>query len=168
MIVPEGKLVGGTFKTVPGCSSAFETGCVVAYSSFLEEPPAEALFGRPTSILGGGVPDVERPQVLCVNPTLLVQGPYAGPSFSYYPTFNAYGGEYARSQGTASSRVPRRSVPSAVTVAASDPSRPGWASSASSDDTAGVWSVTLRWYRRRGRANRQSRPGIIRRSVSCI
>ncbi|HXB16688.1 MAG TPA: DUF3089 domain-containing protein [Solirubrobacteraceae bacterium] len=94
VIVPEGKKVGGTFKTIPGCSVAGQTGCVVAYSSFLEEPPENALFGRPTSILGGGVPEVEHPQVLCVNPTVLAQGPFAGPSLSYYPTFNAYGGKY--------------------------------------------------------------------------
>ncbi len=94
VIVPEGKKVGGTFKTIPGCSYAAQTGCVIAYSSFLEEPPENALFGRPTSILGGGLPEVEHPEVLCVNPTLLVQGPYAGPSLSYYPTFNAYGGKY--------------------------------------------------------------------------
>jgi hypothetical protein len=94
VIVPEGKNVGGTFKTIPACSFAGQTGCVIAYSSFLEEPPANSLFGRPTSILGGGVPEVEHPQVLCVNPTVLLQGPYAGPSLSYYPTFNAYGGKY--------------------------------------------------------------------------
>jgi hypothetical protein len=94
VIVPEGKLVGGTFKKIAGCRSAFEIGCVVAYSSFLEEPPANALFGRATSILGGGVPEVEHPQVLCVNPTVLLQGPFAGPSLSYYPTFNAFGGHF--------------------------------------------------------------------------
>jgi len=90
VIVPEGKNVGGTFKTIPGCSVVGQTGCVIAYSSFLEEPPQNALFGRPTSILGGGLPEVEHPQVLCVNPTVLAQGHYAGPSLSYYPTFNAF------------------------------------------------------------------------------
>jgi hypothetical protein len=94
VIVPEGKNVGGTFDTVPGCSVAGQTGCVVAYSSFLEEPPANALFGRPTSILGGGVPPVEHPQVMCVNPTVLAQGPFTGPAFSYYPTFNQYSGKF--------------------------------------------------------------------------
>ena len=94
VIVPEGKNVGGTFKTIPGCSVAGQTGCVIAYSGFLEEPPANALFGRATSILGGGLPEVEHPQVLCVNPTVLAQGPYAGPSLSYYPTFNAFGGKF--------------------------------------------------------------------------
>jgi Protein of unknown function (DUF3089) len=94
VIVPEGKNVGGTFKTIPGCSVVGQTGCVVAYSSFLEEPPANALFGRATSILGGSLPEVEHPQVLCVNPTVLVQGPFSGPSLSYYPTFNAFGGHF--------------------------------------------------------------------------
>ncbi len=94
VIVPEGKNVGGTFKTIPGCSVAGQTGCVVAYSSFLEEPPEKALFGRATAILGGGLPEVEHPQVLCVNPTVLAQGHYAGPSLSYYPTFNAFGGKF--------------------------------------------------------------------------
>ncbi len=90
VIVPEGKDVGGTFKNVPGCQFAGEVGCVIAYSSFLKEPPNPSLFGRPTSILGGGLPEVENPQVLCVNPTILAQGHYAGPSLSYYPTLNAY------------------------------------------------------------------------------
>jgi len=79
---------------MPGCSVAGQSGCVIAYSSFLEEPPQNALFGRPTSILGGSLPDVEHPQVLCVNPTVLAQGPYAGPSLSYYPTYNAFGGKF--------------------------------------------------------------------------
>ena len=94
VIVPEGKNVGGTFKTIPGCSVAAQTGCVIAYSSFLEEPPAKSLFGRVSSILGGSLPEIEHPQVLCVNPTVLVQGHFAGPSLSYYPTFNAFGGKF--------------------------------------------------------------------------
>jgi hypothetical protein len=90
VIVPEGKNVGGTFKTTPGCSVAGQTGCVVAYSSFLEEPAEKALFGR----VRGSVPEVEHPQVLCVNPTVLAQGPFAGPAGAFYPTFNAFGGKF--------------------------------------------------------------------------
>ena len=45
--------MGGTFKTVPGCQFVGEVGCVIAYSSFLKEPPNPSLFGRPRSILGG-------------------------------------------------------------------------------------------------------------------
>src|SRR5262249_28718643 len=91
---PEGSNVGGTFKTIPGCSVAGQTGCVVAYSSFLEEPPEKALFGRATTI-GGGLPEVEHPQVLCVNPTVLAEGgPNAGPARAFSPTFNAFGGTF--------------------------------------------------------------------------
>jgi Protein of unknown function (DUF3089) len=52
VIVPEGQLVGGTFQHIPGCHDAFQTGCVVAYSSFLQEPPNPSYFGRPESLLG--------------------------------------------------------------------------------------------------------------------
>ncbi len=29
-----------------------------------------------------------------MNPTILAQGHFAGPSLSYYPTFNAFGGKF--------------------------------------------------------------------------
>lgn len=47
VLVPQGKLVGGTFKRIPLCSRAAETGCVIAYSSFRERnvPPEGAMFG---------------------------------------------------------------------------------------------------------------------------
>ena len=97
VIVPEGKRSGGTFKNVPACAVAGQVGCVVAYSSFLQEPPNPSNFGRPESpldSLNGGVEGIEHPQVLCVNPTILAQGPYAGPALSYYATFNAFGGKF--------------------------------------------------------------------------
>lgn len=61
VIVPRGKLVGGTFKKTPLCSHAGETGCVISYVSFREKnvPPAGAMFGiadRPEMTVG------------CVNP----------------------------------------------------------------------------------------------------
>ena len=67
--VPVGKTVGGTFSNVPACSSASQTGCVVAYSTFDTTPPADALFGRVTSVLNlfAGLPKGPL-QVLCVNP----------------------------------------------------------------------------------------------------
>ena len=42
VLVPQGKLVGGTFKKTPLCSRPGETGCVIAWSSFREKnaPPA--------------------------------------------------------------------------------------------------------------------------------
>ena len=47
VLVPQGKLVGGTFKTTPLCSREGETNCVVAWSSFREKniPPRGAMFG---------------------------------------------------------------------------------------------------------------------------
>jgi len=89
VIVPEGKTVGGTFKHVPACQAAWQTGCVVAYSSFLQEPPNPSNFGRPESplgALGGGAEGVSNPQVLCVNPAVLIQNGGQGPLFPYYPT----------------------------------------------------------------------------------
>jgi Protein of unknown function (DUF3089) len=71
VLVPEGQLVGGTFATVPACTAAAETHCVIAYSTFLKEPPEDAFFGRENSPLVGG--HNEGKEVVCVNPTLLAQ-----------------------------------------------------------------------------------------------
>ena len=47
VLVPQGKLVGGTFKKMPLCSRAGETGCVMTWTSFRERnaPPEGAMFG---------------------------------------------------------------------------------------------------------------------------
>jgi hypothetical protein len=111
VIVPEGKTVGGSFKTVPACQIAGQPGCVIAYSSFLKEPPNPSLFGRAESSLGlGGAAGVEHPQVLCVNPTVLLQGHYSGPTLAYYPTFNAYGGHFPGLLGPVA-QAPKGSTP---------------------------------------------------------
>ena len=39
VLVHKGELTGGDFQNVPACTEATETGCVIAYSSFLKEPP---------------------------------------------------------------------------------------------------------------------------------
>ena len=44
--VPSGKLVGSTFTKVPLCTSATQTGCAIAFSSYSSEPPADSVFGR--------------------------------------------------------------------------------------------------------------------------
>lgn len=68
--VPTGKTMGGSFGRIPTCTSATQLGCVIAYSSFGSEPPADSLFGRP----GQGVSLQSRQttsqgqQVACVNP----------------------------------------------------------------------------------------------------
>ena len=68
--VPVGKTVGGTFRNIPACVSDHETGCVIAYSSFLGQPPIGSLFGRPgtgVSLLSGQT-DSAGMMVMCVNP----------------------------------------------------------------------------------------------------
>jgi hypothetical protein len=97
VIVPEGQAEGGTFHNVPACKVAGQLACVLAYSSFLKEPPNPSNFGRVESPLGSlapGAEGLEHPQVLCVNPTLLAQGAHEGPAFAYYPTLNAFGGKF--------------------------------------------------------------------------
>jgi hypothetical protein len=80
--VPEGKLVGGTFKKTPLCTRVGETGCVVTYVSFRagSPPPAGALFGRATK------PGMT---VACTNPARFARGNapldsywYSGPSLA--------------------------------------------------------------------------------------
>jgi hypothetical protein len=47
LLVPQGRLVGGTLKSTPLCSRPAETGCVISYVSYRERnmPPEGALFG---------------------------------------------------------------------------------------------------------------------------
>ena len=75
--VPVGGRVGGSFAHIPACTSTSETGCVVAYSSFDQPPPAGSFFGRPglgvsyhLGLVPGTTPSLpdSAMQVLCVNP----------------------------------------------------------------------------------------------------
>ena len=61
VLVPQGKLVGGTFKKTPLCSRAGETGCVISWTSFRDKnvPPEGAMFG---------ITDQPGMTVGCVNP----------------------------------------------------------------------------------------------------
>ena len=47
LLVPQGRLVGGTFKRTPLCSRPGETGCAISWVSFRERnvPPSNAIFG---------------------------------------------------------------------------------------------------------------------------
>ncbi len=60
-LVPQGKRVGGTFKSTPFCASASETGCVLTWVSYREknQPPEGALFG---------IADKKGMTVACTNP----------------------------------------------------------------------------------------------------
>ncbi len=87
VLVPEGQRAGGDFTNVPSCAAAYETHCVVAYSSFAKEPPEGAFFGRvknpltnPGGVEGGGL------EVMCVNPGLLTQNGGVAPLAPYAPT----------------------------------------------------------------------------------
>ena len=89
VLVPKGKTVGGEFQNIPACQVAWQAHCVVAYSSFLKEPPEGADFGRVNSPLVEKTlteEEAEKFEVLCVNPSLLVQGDYAGPLLRYEST----------------------------------------------------------------------------------
>jgi hypothetical protein len=88
VLVRKGGTVGGDFQNVPACQTAGQTHCVVAYSSFLNEPPPEANFGRVSSpLLGAATSEqIANDEVLCVNPALAVQGEASGPLLRYEST----------------------------------------------------------------------------------
>jgi hypothetical protein len=62
--VPQNANVGGSFTSIPLCTSATDTGCVIAWSAFRAEtpPPPGTLFGR-AATTGA--------KVACVNPAQL-------------------------------------------------------------------------------------------------
>jgi len=64
----------GSLPNMPSCHSDHQTGCVIAYSSYYEEPPGDAIFGR----LGGA----------CTNPANLGGG--AGALVPYLRVNNAW------------------------------------------------------------------------------
>jgi hypothetical protein len=65
VLVREGRDRGGDFKNLPACRSRTQVGCVVAFSTFNEQPPPNAIFGR-TAEAGK--------EVLCTNPAALGGG----------------------------------------------------------------------------------------------
>jgi hypothetical protein len=74
--VPAGKVIGSTFTNVPLCTSATQTGCAIAFSSFSSQPPANSVFGRPgqgTSLQSQETAKAGQ-QVACVNPAALGGG----------------------------------------------------------------------------------------------
>ena len=87
--VPKGKDVGGTFKHMPLCRSANQTGCIVTYVTFRETvpPPANSLFGR---VPGEGL------EVACTNPAALSGG--SGELHAYLGATRAAGSSAAEPQ----------------------------------------------------------------------
>jgi pimeloyl-ACP methyl ester carboxylesterase len=83
VVVPDGQDVGGTFKHIPACHAADQTGCVISYVSFRDTapPPAGGAFGRAMEPLSPQV--FANSHALCTNPASLAGG--AGPLHSYFP-----------------------------------------------------------------------------------
>jgi hypothetical protein len=74
---PKGADVGGTFKSIPACRRADQTGCVITFSSYRDNiPPSEnALFGVSRG----------ESESLCTNPAALAGGKAANPK-AYWST----------------------------------------------------------------------------------
>lgn len=70
--VRKGKLAGGDFDNIPGCSEIGQRGCVISYATFGQTPPDNSFFGvvRP----GRGQPAGSRYEALCTNPAALAGG----------------------------------------------------------------------------------------------
>lgn len=70
-------LLGGNttnkdFKHITACTKATQTGCVVAFSTFNDAPPSNAVFGRSGSL--GGLAQSKGGTVICTNPAALGGG----------------------------------------------------------------------------------------------
>lgn len=78
--VPRGRTTGGTFRSLPLCTAAGQTGCIVTYVSYRERrpPPADAMFGHAAT--PGNV-------VACTNPAALGSNARV-PLDSYFFTIN--------------------------------------------------------------------------------
>jgi hypothetical protein len=88
--VPAGRDVGGDFTNVPACRRRTQTGCVVAFSTFNETPPADSIFGR----TNGGFNRVRgaaaaKAEILCVSPAALRGG--SAPVHAYFPAHTDLG-----------------------------------------------------------------------------
>jgi hypothetical protein len=68
--VAKGRDVGGSFRHIPTCASATQTGCVIAYSTFAAEPGRDAIVGQAGqgASIESGQTTRRGQQVACVNP----------------------------------------------------------------------------------------------------
>jgi pimeloyl-ACP methyl ester carboxylesterase len=66
--VPQGKVIGGSFKSIPLCTAANQVGCVISFASYraTTPPTGNANFGR----VRGSTDTV----AACVNPAALTSG----------------------------------------------------------------------------------------------
>ena len=74
--VPAGKSVGATFRHLALCTATVQAGCVIAYSTFPSQPPANSVFGIPGQgvSLQSGQTAKAGLQVACVNPASIAGG----------------------------------------------------------------------------------------------
>jgi hypothetical protein len=95
VLVAKGQDAGGDFQNIPACRLNSQTGCVVAFSSFYDEPPADSSFARAEN----GLTPTSDPnmEVLCNSPASISGGsgtlvpyfatqPFPGLLSSYLPT----------------------------------------------------------------------------------
>lgn len=75
--VPKGADVGGTFKNIPACRTAGQTGCVITFSSFRDNVP-------PSDNASFGINRGET-EALCTNPAALAGGKASNPKI-YWST----------------------------------------------------------------------------------
>ena len=113
--VADGQTLNGTFQHIPICTDVGRPGCVIAYSSFAQAPPANSVFGRvssPINALSGENPTGQL-HVACVNPVAGTTGPAGttttgtpGTLTPYFPTssFPDPGGTSSR-RGTQTSPI---------------------------------------------------------------
>ena len=111
--VAKGKDVGGDFQNIPACRSADQTGCVVAYSTFLEPPPADTLFGKAGRGIRGSLDTGTGMAVLCVNPASITGG--TGPLKPYFPSTMSPGLFKATATGSPSASTPWITYPGLYT-----------------------------------------------------
>jgi DUF3089 family protein len=141
--VPTGRDVGGDFQHVPACHSQTQTGCVVAYSSFLSTPPPNSLFGR-----AGTGPRADEPatglQVLCVNPASPSGG--SGSLLPYFTTSRFPGAIGAVSGPVPSAPTPWVAYPDRYTASCETANGATWLQitpTANPNDTRPVVTQTL-------------------------
>ncbi|WP_354697934.1 hypothetical protein DSM112329_03592 [Paraconexibacter sp. AEG42_29] len=89
---------GGDFQNVPLCRKDRQLGCVIAYSTFLDDPPDATRFGKPPTGVDRltGLPPKAGLEVACTNPASLAanaDSPFTTyvPSEPFAPGFLALG-----------------------------------------------------------------------------
>lgn len=69
--VEKGERTGGSFKRIPACKREDEVGCVIAFSTFGETPPPDAIFGTSSgALVDTGNKDPEDLKVVCTKPSV--------------------------------------------------------------------------------------------------